>query len=229
VTILVRQGGLFMATMTPNEIFERALELGTEAYQKQSRLKWGVSVCATPIQVGEGMILGINWGGGGPSDNYSYESQKSMPTQEEFQRDLENGDYRFLIRSKNYLMEYMKIDLESGKFNYTNLCLFRSPSQKDLSTEDYKSCSETFKFLVREISPLWILSFGTGNIDKLNALIPGFSPEIKSIGRAKGCSDRLLDKPFYCVPHPNAHLSKNDRDGIWKKVFPARSNQDPVA
>jgi hypothetical protein len=229
VTILVFQGGLFMATMTANEIFGRALEVGTEAYQKQSRLKWGVSVCATPIQPGEGMILGINWGGGGPSDNYLYETQQKMPTQEEFRRDLKKGDYGFLIRSNRYLKEYLKLDIESGKFNYTNLCLFRSPSQKDLLTEDYQSCFEAFTFLVKEISPPWILSLGTGNIDRLRALISTFSPEIIPIGRANGCSEKLLDIPFYCVPHPNAHLSKNDRDGIWKKIFAGMSNQDPVA
>jgi hypothetical protein len=214
--------------MSPNEIFDRALELGAEAYQKQTRLNWGISVCATPIQVGKGLILGINWGGGGPRDKYAYGSQDKMPAPEEFQRGLKKGDYGFLIRSKSYVKKYLNVDIDSGKFNYTNLCLFRSPGQKDLLTEDYESCFETFKFLVREICPPWIISLGTGNIDRLRALIPTFSPELKSIGRAKGCNDKLLDTPFYCVPHPNAHLSKNDRDGIWNKVFPGKSNQHSV-
>jgi hypothetical protein len=215
--------------MSPDEISERALELGTKAYQKQTRLKWGISVCGTPIQVGEGMILGINWGGGGPSDEYAYESQYKMPTRSEFQHDLKNGDYGFLIRSRNNLKEYLKLDIESGKFNYTNLCLFRSPGQKDLLMEDYESCFKTFKFLVREISPLWIISLGTANIERLKALDLTFSPQMKFSGRAKGCTGKLLDRSFYCVPHPNAHLSKSDRDSVWQDVFLGKSNQDPVA
>jgi len=229
MTILVRQGGLFMATMTPNKIFERALALGTEAYQKQSRLSWGISLCATPIQVGEGLILGINWGGGGPRDKYEYGSQDKMPTPEEFQHDLNNGDYRFLIRSKGYVKQYLKVDLESGNFNYTNLCLFRSPNQKYLLPEDYESCFETFKLLVREISPLWIISLGTANIERLKALDLTFSPQMKFSGRAKGCTGKLLDRSFYCVPHPNAHLSKSDRDSVWQDVFSGNSNQDTAA
>lgn len=215
--------------MTPNEIFEQALHLGSAAYQKQTRLRWGISVCTTPIQPGEGMILGINWGGGGPGDKYSYGSQEKMPTQEAFRRELRNGDYGFLIRSKDYIKEYLKLDIESGKFNYTNLCLFRSPTQKDLLADDYQNCFDIFKFLVQEISPPWILSLGTGNIERLKALDPTFLPQMNSSGRAKGCRGTLLDKPFYCVPHPNAHLSKNDRDDIWRKVFAVKSNQGLVA
>ena len=72
------------------------LKWGTEAYQKQNRLKWGISVCATEIQVSKDLILGINWGGGSKSDNTKYESQKTMPVLAQFQRELNKGDYRFL-------------------------------------------------------------------------------------------------------------------------------------
>lgn len=210
--------------MTPNEIFERALEMGTKAYHGQRRLKWGISVCATPIQIGKGMILGINWGGGGPGDKHVYESQQKMPTLDQFKADFKNGSYGFLTRSADYLKKYPGIDVEDGEFNYTNLCLFRSPNQKFLLTDDYESCFDTFKFLVAAIEPPWILSLGTGNVERIKALIPAFSPEIETAGRATGRRDKLLEIPFYCVPHPNAHLSKPDRDGIWEKVFSDKSN-----
>ena len=69
----------------------------------------------------------------------------------QFQRELNKGDYRFLLRTKDNLKAYANIDIESGDFNYSNLCLFRSPYQKDLLEEDYVACYETFKFLVREM------------------------------------------------------------------------------
>jgi hypothetical protein len=205
--------------MSPNEIFKRALEMGTEAYQKQNRLKWGISVCATEIKVGQDLILGINWGGGSISDNTKYESQKTMPVLPEFKRELKSGDYRFLLRTKDNLKTYAKIDVEAGDFNYTNLCLFRSPNQKDLLAEDYVACYETFKFLVREIAPPRIISLGTTNINKMKAVDPSFACDMKSSGKAKGYKGNLLSSKFYGIPHPNARLSNNDRNDIWKDIF----------
>lgn len=87
---------------------------------------------STPIQLNKGVLLGLNWGGGGQKNTYTYESQKSMPTPEEFKRDLMAGSYSFLTRSKHYLERYPKIDIYGGQFNYTNLCLFRTPKEKNL-------------------------------------------------------------------------------------------------
>ena len=205
--------------MKPNDIFEKALGKVNEAYLNQNRLKWGVSVCATPIQIGKGMILGINWGGGGISDENSYESQLSMPTIPKFQDDLQRGGYKFLQRSKKYLENYLKIKVASGEFNYTNLCLFRSPQQKYLRIEDYEACFETFKFLVEEIAPPWIISLGTTNIEKIEALESTFTYKLESFGRASGYKGICLNTTFYCLPHPNFPLYNTDRDGIWNDIF----------
>ena len=64
--------------------------------------KWNYSICATPIVIGKPLVLGINWGGGGPKDNFDYSVQNKMPTKEGFQKELKNGEYKFLSLSKKY-------------------------------------------------------------------------------------------------------------------------------
>jgi len=208
--------------MLPQEIYNTLLEEANSAFMESSIIKkqqnWGLSVCATPIQIGKPIILGINWGGGDSED------QKEMPSKDFFKKDYDNKcDYTFLKKSQKLIEEFLKIDVEKAEFNYTNLCFFRSPKSSDLIYNDYKVCLPTIEKLVNYIKPPWILSLGNSNMavlkPKLNEL-----KTFKTAGTSHpGYSGILWGYNFYCFPHPNARKLSNDtRYEIWKTVFPGK-------
>jgi len=215
--------------MTPQTIYENALEKAKSAFeesnifkkQKSENTNWGLSICATPIQIGKPIIIGINWGGG---NSNSFDFQKGMPSKECFLKDYSNGDYTFLKKSQNFIREFLGLDIEKAEFNYTNLCFFRSPISKDLVYKDYQDCLPIFESLVKEINPPWILSLGNSNITILKPQIKEFKEPIKTAGTNHfAYIEKLWDYNFYCVPHPNARkLSNAVRYEIWKNVFPGK-------
>lgn len=216
--------------MTPNEIFDIALSEAIIAFPKSNIFKkqqlldkdWGLSICATPIQIRKGIILGINWGegGGGESKNEKFINQEIMPSKEDFLKDYNLGDYKFLKKTKELLYKYKNLLLEDAEFNYFNLCFFRSPSSNDLEYEDYKICLPILKEIVQEIKPAWILSLGNSNMNILKPLIPNLKTFETRGTRHLAYSGNLWDYSFYCVPHPNARrLSNNLRAQIWENLF----------
>ncbi len=48
--------------------------------QDRNMLKWGISLCATPINIGKAVILGISWGGAAVEDKTRYSIQRRFPT-----------------------------------------------------------------------------------------------------------------------------------------------------
>lgn len=211
-----------------NEIFSQLIkdaqaffnQSKLKAFADDKRLKWAVSLCGTPISQGLPVILGINWGGGSAADSNSYAIQQKPPTREEFLIDYKNGDYRFLQRSRKLIMDHLKIDVSTGDFNYSNLCLFRSPDISGLTFEDVISCMPVIKKYIEFIGPPWILSLGNTNINYLRAQIPDLK-EISAGGKSHmGYSGTLWGHPFYSLPHPNARLKNELRNAIWKNVFP---------
>jgi len=59
--------------------------------QDRNTLKWGLSLCATPMNAGKAVILGISWGGASFADKTSYSIQRRFPTKEEFLEDYKAG------------------------------------------------------------------------------------------------------------------------------------------
>ncbi|MEO8821986.1 MAG: hypothetical protein ABI366_00325 [Ginsengibacter sp.] len=218
--------------MNPENIFTQISSLlGTEVNnsnilkdEKTNGKKWNYSICATPITLRKPLIIGINWGGGGLKDNYDYSVQGQMPTKNKFLDELKNGEYKFLTMSKDYILEYLKLNINSDNFNYSNLCFFRTPSLKYLKGEDFEISIQIFKKFVNELQPPWILSLGITNIKYLKKFLKPdeISLNEKRIGKSEviGYTGTLWSKSFYCLPHPNAHIFKIDRDEIWKTVFP---------
>ncbi len=223
--------------MNPKDIYEEVSSLlkkeennsGILKNEKANGKKWNYSICATPIVLSKPLIIGINWGGGGSKDNYDYSVQDSMPTKEEFLIELKDGGYKFLSKSKDYILKYLNLNINSDDFNYSNLCFFRTPNIKYLKGEDFEISIPIFKKFVNDLQPSWILSLGNTNIAYLEKFLNKTGEiSLKPIplnGKRKGkfevmgYSGTLWSKQFYCLPHPGAHINKEDRDAIWETVF----------
>lgn len=217
--------------MTPQELFDTTLALlkkeeNTSCIlinEKALGKKWNYSICATPINIGKPLIIGINWGGGGARDNFNYLVQDKMPTKEGFLKELKDGDYKFLSLSKKYLKEHLNLDICSDEFNYSNLFFFRTPNIKYLKDEDFKISIPILKKYVEELQPEYILSLGNTNMKYLSVLNSDdifFDHRTTENLKVNGYIGKLWSKEFYCLPHPSAHIHNTYRDEIWGKVFP---------
>ncbi len=204
--------------MVSEELFFQNLLLNTkEAFsnsaicvkQKHLNQEWNYSVCGTPLQVGKGIIMGINWGADG-----NHPAQTMMPDG----RDI--LDYKFISRSRLLLESYIKIDFVSLNFNYTNLCFFRTPRESLLEDKDYELSLPIFRQLVEYINPPWIFSLAIRNYQTLSRLKQLHdTKEFKdSSQKVTGIKAQLWEYPFYAVPHPNARVSSKSRQEIWKQV-----------
>jgi uracil-DNA glycosylase family 4 len=188
--------------------------------QDKNNYKFGLSLCATPMLTGKGVILGINWGGGSAADKTSYSTQNKLPTKEEFLNDYNKGGYRFIQRSKDLISEFLKIKAEDVEFNYTNVCLFRSPNISDLSIKDVRLCVPILEKFIELINPPWILSLGNTNIKYLKPNLRDLKRIVKVGTSHIGYTGTLWSYKIYSVPHPNARKLTNDvRHKIWKSVF----------
>lgn len=215
------------------QMFQKLLDQSTELFaqsrlkssQEQKKVKWGMSLCATPLAQKKGILLGINWGGGNGRVGDNYDVQAQMPTRTDFLDAYLDGQYRFIKNSRELLNKCLDIDVESDplQFNYTNLCFFRSPDVSHISFSDVEVCLPIIRQLIEFIDPPWILSLGNSNMKYLEGDIKDLKTTSKKGTNQKnqfGYAGTLWGKKFYCVPHPNAKwLTKDIRSEIWKSVF----------
>lgn len=181
---------------------------------------WGISLCATPINPGKAVILGINWAGAASTEIARYSFQRRFPTKEEFLTDYNGGGYPFIQKSKNLITEFLKIKTEDVEFNYTTVCLFRSSNISDLSIKEVRWCMPILKEFIELIDPPCILSLGNTNIVFLEPDLRDLKKFTEPGSSHVGYSGLLWDRPFYSVPHPNARkLTDEIRHKIWDAVF----------
>jgi hypothetical protein len=177
--------------------------------QNQAGKNWSYAVCDTPIVRGKGIIFGINWGGVG-----DYTPQTHMPDGSDI------FAYHFIKGSREFLEKGLGLDFSSLKFNYTNLCFFRSPKASDLTLDDFRRSLPLFHEYVAFMRPPWLLSIGSTNIKILNQL--GLLENVRTFedqeNKFKGYSAELWGFKVYSVPHPSARMKKVSRQTIWEKV-----------
>jgi len=192
--------------------------------QDRNMLKWGISLCATPVNTGKAVILGISWGGAAVEDKTRYSIQRRFPTQDEFLEDYVAGGYPFIQKSKELISEFLQIEIEDVEFNYTNVCLFRSPNVSDLSIKEVRWCMPILKEFIELINPPCILSLGNTNIVYLEPDLRELKKFTETGTSHVGYSGMLWGRPFYSVPHPNARkLTDEVRHKIWESVFRSQS------
>jgi uracil-DNA glycosylase family 4 len=192
--------------------------------QNRNTLKWGLSLCATPVNPGKVVVLGISWGGAVSAGVSGYSIQRRFPTKEEFLEDYNVGGYPFIQKSKELISEFLQIKIEDVEFNYTNVCLFRSPNVSDLSIKEVRWCMPILKEFIELIDPPCILSLGTTNIVYLEPDLRELKKFTEAGTPHVGYSGILWGRPFYSVPHPNARKLTDDvRRKIWSSVFDIQS------
>ena len=76
--------------------------------QYRNTLKWGLSLCATPINPGKAVILGISWGGAVSPGVSNYSIQRRFPVKEEFLEDYNAGDIHLLQSRKSSYLSFFK-------------------------------------------------------------------------------------------------------------------------
>lgn len=203
--------------MTTDQFFQELLHETQIAFfnspiyysQKELGKQWSYSVCGTPIQTGKGILLGINWGADG-----IHNPQSAIPDGKDI------ITYKFIERSKDYLLNYLNVNPARINFNYANLCFFRSPKESDLTKRDYELSLPLFKQYVEFIQPPWIFSLGSSNskwlqqLKKLKKTIEFPDNE----GKFKGITGTLWKFPYFSVPHPNARVKSKSREEIWESI-----------
>jgi uracil-DNA glycosylase family 4 len=193
--------------------------------QERNMLKWGLSLCATPVNPGKAVILGISWGGAVSAGVSKYSIQRRFPTKEEFLEDYNKGGYPFIQKSKELISEFLQIEIEDVEFNYTNVCLFRSPNVSDLSIKEVRWCMPILKEFIELIDPPCILSLGNTNIVYLEPDLSVLKKFTEMGTSHVGYSGMLWGRPFYSVPHPNARkLTDEVRHKIWESLFRNQSH-----
>jgi hypothetical protein len=191
--------------------------------QIRNNSKWGISLCATPINPGKAVVLGINWAGAAATEISKYSFQSRFPTKQEFLNDYMAGGYPFIEKSSTLITEFLKIKVEDVEFNYTTVCLFRSQNISDLSIKEVRWGMPILKEFVELINPPCILSLGNTNIVFLEPDLRELKKITEQTSPHVGYTGLLWGRPFYSVPHPNARKLTDDiRHHIWDAVF-----QDP--
>ncbi len=209
--------------LTPEEKYKELIERCGIVFAEWSKdkdekyRKWKYALCATPIQPGKGIILGINWGVDRNEENY-YPS-KTMPDGSDIKQ------YHFINRSRKYLEKYLELNLEKLDFNYSNLCMFRTPKSNLLNSEAYHLCFPIFHDYLKYINPPWVLSLGLENYKTLKKIvsIDDFK-ELKKVPNKNGSAFRMriLNHLFYMFIHPSRFsLIGNDDlvDELWQETF----------
>jgi len=192
--------------------------------QNRNTSKWGLSLCATPVNPGKAVILGISWGGAVSAGISRYSIQRRFPSTEEFLLDYNGGGYPFITKSKDLISEFLQIKIQDAEFNYTNVCLFRSPNVSDLSIKEVRWCMPILKEFIELINPPCILSLGNTNIVYLEPDLRELKKFTETGTPHVGYSGMLWGRPFYSVPHPNARkLTEEVRHKIWSSVFKIES------
>ena len=125
------------------------------------------------------------------------------------------------------ISEFLQIEVEDVGFNYTNVCLFRSPNVSDLSIKEVRWCIPILKEFIELTDPPCILSLGNTNIVYLEHDLRELKKFTETGTSHVGYSGTLWGYPFYSVPHPNARkLTDEVRHKIWESVFRSQSQKE---
>lgn len=101
---------------------------------------------------------------------------------------------------------------------------FRSPDIQKLTQKDWELSIPLFQEYVNYINPKWTVLLGKTGVTILNN--SSHLDNIQKItvhGKDKktnGYTANLFGKyPLFCVPHPQARISRESRYKIWNQLF----------
>jgi hypothetical protein len=200
--------------MTEEEFFYDLLKKTEVVFNESATRKkfpkenWNFAICDTPIQKGEGLFFGLNWGG----DNIDQQSVYPPKKKER--------NWKFVAQSRPYFKEYFNAEIED--LNYSNLCFFRSPDMNRFVPTDWDLAIPLFEGYVEYVKPSWALMLGKPP-SQLKKHITDYKRHhvINSNNgrRVFSYTGILFGKyPFGSVPHTEAHISSDSRHKIWSKV-----------
>lgn len=209
--------------MEPQKIFDELFFKTDIAFDKSVIKKrqreenefWYFSICATPIQPGRPLLMGLNWGA---IKGVKFKPQTTMPDGKDI------VEYKFVKQAKPYFEKYMETE-DPTTLNYSNLCFFRTPDLSYLAPEDWDLSISLFEDYVDYIKPSFILMLGSSGMNTLrNHKLISEEIVISSNEQGKaayGYRGKLFEKySFYCLPHPRSQIYSGQRNDLWRQVFP---------
>jgi hypothetical protein len=203
------------------EFFHHILSKAEKAFRQSDVINlnsnWSYSVCGTPIYKGSGLIVGLNWGGGGSGEIFN--AQINYPNGS----DIEN--YPFIKRLSPFLKKYLRVE-GFKHLNYSNLSFFRSPNVHALTNKDWELSRSLFLDYITYVQPAWIVLLGTTGLDKATKLLDLEAIERFDVGKKRvfkaykaQCSTLTKFTKLFALPHPSARVPEWIRDQLWRKVF----------
>jgi len=191
----------------------------SDVYEKYEDKDWNYSVTATMITKNKPLIVGFNWGA---EAGYKYSPQCEYPF-----HDFEGlyDDLGSLKRTIPYFHEYYTKALYGMQ---TNFCFFRSQKEDQISYRDLELCKPLFDKYLDYAKPSVIISFSSklrnyfidNNLitDKKSLFIKYLKGKTEIVrAKYKTNSGKVID--FVYIPHPNAHISTEERVKAWDFCF----------
>lgn len=207
--------------MSNSAAFEELSALAESLFAKTSlspeqKERWGYSICGVPITQGAPLICGMNWGGGrNPEEAFS--KQRDEGSEKDFQ---DVRSYRFIQLLVPYLEQYCGFSREV-RFNYTNLCPFRTPDINFLTHKDWELGSALIRRFIELTRPSWII-FTTSDEAKVLLVAQREQIERHQVRSEKrgfvytAYSGTIDGIPFAAVPHPQAKIDGPTRRKLWE-------------
>ncbi|RYC51858.1 hypothetical protein [Flagellimonas olearia] len=186
----------------------RALFLKSKTFEKHQDKNWNSAICETPIQISKGLFFGLNWGGNNIGQQTTYPEKHRK------------RDWQFISHSRKYFREYLNSEIED--LNYSNFCFFRTPKAHQLENTDWELAYPLFKEYVDFINPPWTLMLGKSNYALSQHISSKQEFSVWDDVNKKtvyGYTGILFSKyPLGAVPHPQARISSDARNEIWKTI-----------
>lgn len=179
----------------------------SKTFAKYRDKNWNYAICDTPIQKGKGIFFGLNWGG------------KDINAQTVYPKRDNKRNWNFITQSRAFFRNHLNSEIED--LNYSNLCFFRSPRIKDLESEDWNLAIPLFMEYVEYIKPPWLLMLGKPPkiiLDKTDGWKKEHVINQSNSRKVNYYTGKLHGKPFGGVPHPQARVSNEARQAVWKEV-----------
>lgn len=187
---------------------------------------WSFGLSSTKPIMNSPLILGFNWGAN--KSDEPYEEQKTIP-QYSFAELAELGWLSSLKRSVPYLERYVP-GYELKQYNQSNICLFRSKNEKQISKNDIKLSLPVLLEYIEWINPPEIICFSRSAKEWLHAFcllesVTSSQPiKINSKGHITYSFKANLKagkKQFKIafLPHPAANILNRARKECWDYCF----------
>jgi hypothetical protein len=188
-------------------------------YCARHHLQWNYELLTSPFVANRPLIVGFNWGA---TTDYAFRAPTGIETEYFLKQDLAS-----LRRVVPYLSRFLGDD-QLKEISQSNICLFRSQRESQISTHDLQLCWPIFSRLVAILKPSYLIGFSAqlkASLCQQDLLEDIQTTAIRWQSGARditytACKAYLKGVGrIYFLPHPNYPLPRTAREQAWAFCF----------